>query len=184
MNSARRRVRRETNKFVRRCVLDSAQFLDLVWKRSNRRVLLDAPEEPGTYIFRLANSKTIGRLRGESDILYVGCTTKGNRTVRTRLKDHFLARTTERNTAHYLRRVQREVGEIEISWGTLRTHREARDSERILLARYGDDHIEFPPLNRQESGKMYRQARELVESLPAWKSGMNFSDLLMRLQSV
>jgi hypothetical protein len=162
--------------------MDSTNFPDFDWVQWNRRILQDAPKKPGIYVFRLSGKQPVQRVKGQSDIVYVGCTTRGKGTIRRRLREHLTEKKIERNTAHYLQRVQKEVGKLEVSWKVLGTHRDAMDVERILLAEYEEDHIEFPPLNRQESGKTYRQAKELVESLPAWKRGMKFSDLLTRLQ--
>lgn len=124
-----------------------------------------APNRPGVYVFRMV--QRIQRLKGMSDIVYIGSTTRGRRTLYDRLKDHLVVREPERNTAYYLERVRREVGALEISWKSFQTHREAMHTERTMLDRYVVDHIDFPPLNRQESGRKIRIAEQLFQQLSA-----------------
>jgi hypothetical protein len=105
------------------------------------------------------------RLKGNSDLLYIGATTKGKRTIRDRLKDHLSAKKIDRNVGHRLARAQEEVSPLEVSWKAFGSHEDAKNEERALLGRYEKEHIEFPPLNRQESGKRIRQALELLDQL-------------------
>ena len=70
-------------------------------------------------------------------------------TIQARLKYHL----PERNKGRYLKRVEREKGPLEVSWKALSSHDEAKGLERELLAKYDADHLESPPLNRQDSGK-------------------------------
>src|SRR5260370_32446501 len=142
--------------------MDSTELADLVeWKRWDPGAFQGAPRKPGIYVFRL--NQAINRLKGKSDIVYIGSTVKGRRTIQDRLKDHLGVRKVERNTAYYLERVQREVNTLEVSWKALETHDEAMDEERVLLVKYMADHIEFPPLNRQESVRKIRMVEELIK---------------------
>ncbi len=55
---------------------------------------------------------------------------------------------------------------MEIAWKSFSDHREASRWEVDLLERYAEDHIEFPPLNRQQAGELILQARRLLQKLP------------------
>ncbi len=142
--------------------MDSTDLIDLAnWTKWSARILRDAPRKPGVYVFRLAEGHPRQRLKAESDIIYIGCATK----IQDRLKSHLNVGTVERNTAFYLQRVQHEVGPLQVSWRTFETQDAAKNLERSLLAKYAEDHIEFPPLNHQESGKKMRIVEELLQSL-------------------
>lgn len=109
-----------------------------------------APDRPGVYMFRLASGKVIGRLKGESDIVYIGTTTRGKGTVRKRLNSHRNAAYEER---HAFYRIVLEIGPLQVAWIEAPNHKEALLRESDLLARYAKDHIEFPPVNRSQSFK-------------------------------
>jgi hypothetical protein len=145
------------------------------WKRWSRDIVWDAPLGPAIYVFRLAEGKTIQRLKGDSDILYIGCSTK----LRNRLKGHLKVITVERNTAYRLQRVVTEIGHPEVSWESYDNADRAKDAERLLLTKYEADHIEFPPLNRTEPGKRRRMIEEWLK-LPPGK----MQDLLGALEKI
>jgi len=86
--------------------------------------------------------------------------------TRNRFKDHLRVMEVERNVAYRLRRVEREAGRLEVSWECNGTPEKAKDAERRLLAKYDEDHLEFPPLNRLESRKMCRMVEELLKLAP------------------
>jgi hypothetical protein len=134
------------------------------WKKWNQDIVWDAPLGPGIYVFRLANGKTIQRLKGDSDILYIGSSTK----LRNRFKGHLKVVSVERNTAYRLQRVEREIGHLGVSWESHDNADKAKDVERLLLTEYEADHIEFPPLNRIEPGKRWRVIEERL-NLPSGK---------------
>jgi len=138
----------------------STELTDLVeWRQWKPQVVQSAPRKSGIYLFRMA--QPFPRLKGMSDIVYIGCTTS-QRTISDRLKDHLSVREIERNTAYYLERVQCEVNAIEVSWKTFEKPTGAKDAERNLLEKYVADHIELPPLNRQASGQQVRIVSELI----------------------
>jgi hypothetical protein len=144
--------------------MDSSNLIDFAgWRKWCRAAAEEAPQKPGAYIFRLAAGESFGRLKGKSDLVYIGSTTK--RTIRDRLRDHLSAKKIERNVGYRLARVRKEVGPLEVSWRAFDTHGGAKHEERALLGSYERDHIEFPPLNRQEPGKGFRQVLELSEQL-------------------
>jgi len=124
-----------------------------------------APTKPGVYVFRLPQTKALSRLKGESDIIYIGATKKGSRTLRDRLRDHLRSRDDKKDLGCRLERVIKEVGPLQISWRQCETHTDAIELERKLLAEYTDGHIEFPPLNRQETGKKKSDALRMFNAL-------------------
>jgi hypothetical protein len=145
------------------------------WKSWQHSLAWEAPLTPGIYVFRLAEGKMIQRLKGESDVLYVGCSAK----LRNRLKAHLNVTNVEHNIAYRLQRVEQEIGRLEVSWESYGSAEKARDAERLLLAKYEADHIEFPPLNRSESGKRWRMVEEWLK-LPAGK----MQDLMGALEKI
>ena len=156
--------------------MDSSELNNLgQWKTWNGNIVREAPLAPGIYVFRLAEGKTIQRLKGASDILYIGCSTR----LRNRFKRHLKAMDVERNIAYRLQRVEQQVGRLEVSWESYDSADKAKDAERLLLGKYEVDHIEFPPLNRSESGKRLRMVEELLK-LPPGK----MQDLMGALEKI
>jgi hypothetical protein len=148
------------------------------WNEWGSRVAIQVPAKPGVYIFRLAPSQRIRRLKGFSDLVYMGATKKGKRTLRDRLEDHLRPRVDMRDLGYQLERVIKEVGPLQVAWKPLDEHFDARWLERRLLTQYQDDHLEFPPLNRQETGKRVNAAERLLAGsdrvglLTEWKKLM------------
>jgi len=125
-----------------------------------------APASPGIYVLRM--SMDLPRLKERSDILYIGSTRSGRATVRTRLQQHLRPRDDQRDIGCRIARVIAEVPgcTIEFAFRAFSSHAEARFMEAELLKQYETDHIEFPPLNRQESGKLFLAAIKYVFSHP------------------
>jgi len=57
------------------------------WCPFSEESVKSAPKQYGIYIFRMAQSKCFKRLKGESDILYIG-SAEGNRGLRGRLQQY------------------------------------------------------------------------------------------------
>ena len=115
-----------------------------------------APTSPGVYVFQLGEGKTIHRLRGESAIIYVGSTARGSGGLKQRLRSH--------NKSSLLNLIKAEIGEIEVSWKIVPTHKRALFDEAEILWKYLQDHLELPPMNRQRSSlKNYKQLRNTLE---------------------
>lgn len=156
--------------------MNSAELKNLtVWKRWNENVAGDAPPAPGIYVFRLADGKTIQRLKGNSDILYIGSSKK----LRERFKGHLKVIDVERNIAYRLQRVRQEIGGLQVAWELYDRVDKATVAERLFLTKYEKDHIEFPPLNRSEPGKRSRMIEEWLK-LPLGK----MPDLLATLEKI
>jgi hypothetical protein len=128
-----------------------------------------APRTPGVYVFRTAGGQAFPRLRGKSDIVYIGVAGKGKSTIRQRLKKHLTVRRDRQDAAHRLNRVVKEVRSLEVGWVSFAHEDEARAAESELFDIYARDHIELPPLDRQESGIKVRARSRLTGLLPADK---------------
>ncbi|HVS87975.1 MAG TPA: hypothetical protein VHF01_07110 [Candidatus Acidoferrum sp.] len=111
-------------------------------------------------MFRLVGN-SFGRFKGESDLLYIGCTESAGGTISRRLSDHLPSRADGQNIAQRLLDAQK-VGELEVAWKILTTHEEAVDEEARLLRNYYREHIELPPLNRSEPARRARVAIKAV----------------------
>ena len=105
------------------------------------------PHKPGTYVLRL--NRHFERLKGKSDILYIGCTRRGG-SLSKRILQCFLkgkgGRTTKRMHRNLMERGY--LDRVEASWVTTPSGEKARELENQLLEGYEEDHEELPPWNR------------------------------------
>lgn len=104
-------------------------------------------DEPAVYA--LVHQRAIGRLRGESQVLYIGRTGKlGGNSESCRLR---IYRYPNGEHARNLRRrteILIDAGiEVSFHWEHLESDDLARAREADLLARYMDQHWELPPFN-------------------------------------
>jgi len=114
------------------------------WRPFNVATVKGAPRDKGTYVIRLAHGKKFGRLRGSSDILYVGSTeSKGG--LRSRLRQ-YLHPGQKKWTAIRVNQALSNYG-AEVAWCK---NTQPRHLEHNLLRQYAADHDEFPPLNRAD----------------------------------
>jgi hypothetical protein len=134
------------------------------WRHWDETAIRDAPKQPGVYVFRLDHD--VQRVLGASDILYIGTTGKGKRTIKAKLTEHIRVRETIINTGSQLQRIKSEVGTVEVAWVLLADEHGASVFESELFSKYIADHIELPPLNRQESGIRVRNVFRLILKLP------------------
>lgn len=130
------------------------------WQQWSSDAVRKAPRLPGVYAFRLVGNG-FGRFRGESDLVYIGCTESADGTISRRLSDHLPARADVLDVARRLRDAQK-VGELEVAWKTLTSPEEAIKEEARLLRNYIWDHLELPPANRSEPASDTRVAIEAV----------------------
>ena len=130
------------------------------WCKWDSKIFRDASNLPGVYAFRLT-ANSFGRLKGKSDLVYIGCTESSQGTVSSRLRDHLSTRAEGSNVAQRLCDT-REVGELEVAWKILASSKEAIDEEARLLRAYYRDHIEPPPVNRAEPSRPIRRAIQAV----------------------
>ncbi len=92
-------------------IMQKKEFSD--WVILNPTNVKEAPFKTGVYIFRKKNGQCFGRLQGESDILYVGCT-ESKKGLRQRLNYYLKPGPTQWTN----RRINQLLGKygIEVSW--------------------------------------------------------------------
>lgn len=111
----------------------------------NRHLLLRlAGNSLGAYVIRHKGGQ-FGRLRGNSDILYIGKST-GQNGMRARINSYFNPGPTQWTNQRIHSFLQREVP-MEISFVITENPRQL---ESQLLQQYVKDHDELPPFNRSE----------------------------------
>jgi hypothetical protein len=137
--------------------LDLSQFS--CWRRWDHGAVGESPDLPGVYAFRLVGN-AFGRLKGESDLVYIGSA----ESIKRRLGDHLPARAEAMDCAARLRDVGR-VGELEVAWRAIVSAEGAVDEEARLLRRYYWDYVELPPVNRAEPVGEVRKAIEHLSEL-------------------
>lgn len=124
------------------------------WEQWPRSALAKAPETPGVYIFRL--STCFGRMQGVSDITYIGL---AKRNLRKRLELH------QRTAIGLFARFHGEVGTLQVAWKSCREQSETTVMECRFLLRHRRDHMELPPLNRQQPFKVLEQYFKAMSQL-------------------
>ncbi len=124
------------------------------WLSFEKDIVSKASRENGVYILRLATGKLFGRLRGASDILYVGSSTcQGG--LRQRLLHYFHPGPTQWTNLRinsYLNRYK-----MEIAW--LLTNNPL-NLEHKLLTQYEEDHDEQPPFNHADTRRFQENRTE------------------------
>lgn len=116
----------------------------------NKKLVLSLPRKKGVYIIRKSNG-TIPRIKGESDIIYIGQGTIQSR-IQALLRSHLPLNFRDYSNKHTAReafeRILSELNfETELSFVLTKDSEEAKDLESSLLRRFCEKHIEPPPLN-------------------------------------
>ena len=126
------------------------------WHPFNKETVKSAPGQHGIYIFRMAQSKRFGRLKGESDILYIG-SAKGGRGLRGRLQQYFSPG--HRQLTNIRIHAMAKKYDMEIAWYP---YAEASNLELQLLRQYFEDHDELPPLNHAGRNLLEKASTETL----------------------
>ena len=108
----------------------------------SKGMLSGIPKQSGVY--RILTREPFGRLRGQSDIIYIGCSSKGIQGLWLEIgnllnphRQHF-----------YTLEPMRKPG-LQLDYEYAATPaKEAEDIEYHLLDRYEQEHLELPPANR------------------------------------
>jgi hypothetical protein len=137
------------------------RFLRIV-EIMGREICSECSIGPGVYIFRMAGGKLAPRLKGKSDIVYIGAVVANYGSLRKRLAQHLPRRQDPTGIAARILRVEHEVGPLEIAWVTCPDNHRSQAFESELLDKYCVDHIEL----RIESGQQIRGRMRLVLQLP------------------
>ena len=152
------------------------------WEKWSQRTPSNAPRAKGIYVFRLADGRPFGRLRGQSDVIYVGATREGKQTVQGRLKQHATPRGDEKDTGILLARAVQAGYALEISWKTCESDFLAQLEEGMLLDQYERDHLELPPLNGSRPLKGLSRASNTLKSMPQEQRASILSSIRARRQ--
>jgi hypothetical protein len=102
-----------------------------------------APSSIGVYVLRLMAGSKISRVRGASEIVYVG-----SGKIRNRLRAHYNPNWESFKDAGWLISLVANGAPLKINWREL-PDEEARLVEGEILQDYLIDHLELPPANRQ-----------------------------------
>ena len=132
--------------------MDSRQFQKEFseWYPFNEQGVINAPRQRGAYVIRKAGGQRFGRLRGESDILYIGkAETKGG--LKQRLQQHMRPGPTQ-YTNQRIKKLARKY-EMEVAWHACE---KPRNVEHHLLSKYVSKHDELPPLNHARPKLLYQ----------------------------
>lgn len=141
--------------------MDSNQLVNFsfnIWYPFTKISINDAPRKIGTYVIRMRNGKPFWRLRGSSDIIYIG-KTEGKKGIYERLLAYFRKPGRTNFTNQRIIKMAKKY-EFEISW--VQTDK-PQDLEMRLLRIYEEDHDELPPLNRS-SRNFLRDSQDLGAS--------------------
>lgn len=93
-------------------------------------------------VYVWATERPIPRLRGESNIIYIG---KTDQSLSQRHSQYATSEGTGDNWARY-DHIIRKFGAIRVFYSV---QPNPTDAERMLLRKYFDDHLDIPPLNRR-----------------------------------
>lgn len=126
--------------------MDSSELRHILVKLSewfpfSEDYIKNAPQQHGIYIIRMANGQRFGRLNGESDILYIGCT-RCRGGLRQRLFQYFHPGSTQW-TNRRINEIMKKYP-IEVAWHPCQN---PQNLEHSLLKKYLEDHDELPPFN-------------------------------------
>ena len=124
------------------------------WHLFDKQTMENAPQQVGVYVIRKAGGECFGRLRGESDIFYIGSTTSEG-GLRQRLQHYFhpgRAQWTNRRINEYAKKYH-----MEVSWCPCD---EPRNLEDDLLRQYLMEHDELPPFNHSDIRTLYKSVKD------------------------
>jgi len=141
--------------------MDSTELKDIrkdfsEWILLNEKCVKKTPKQPGAYVIRKGGGQRFGRLRGKSDILYIGSTeAKGG--LRQRLRQYLHPGPTQWTN----RRINKLLikYKMEVAWCTCN---EPGNLEHQLLRRYLKEHDELPPLNHATKRLLKKVFKETV----------------------
>jgi excinuclease UvrABC nuclease subunit len=126
------------------------KYSDLsIWESLTENNIRKLPFSSAVYFFRTENGEQFGRLKGSSDLLYIGCasTRKGiNQRMRQYLKPGKSQWTNQR--------INSMIDKYKIEFSYIVTEN-PQALELSFLRAYIKDHDELPPLNRS-SGRIWK----------------------------
>jgi hypothetical protein len=108
----------------------------------NKSTLSGIPKQSGVY--RIVSREPFGRLRGQSNIIYIGCSCKGTEGLWLEIGNLL---NPQRQHFYTLEAVRKPGLQLEYEYVTTPAE-QAKDIEYHLLDRYESEHFELPPANR------------------------------------
>ena len=126
------------------------------WQPFSQQSIQKAPRQSGVYIIRMGDGQCFGRLKGASDILYIG-SSKAKGGLRQRLMHYFHPGPTQFTNIRineFMKRYQTEIAWLMAD--------EPVSLEHDLLRQYLKDHDEFPPLNLADIRRLYKSVRDKI----------------------
>ncbi|MCL4480677.1 MAG: GIY-YIG nuclease family protein [Candidatus Thermoplasmatota archaeon] len=143
--------------------MDSASLSDFGSPSDFTSAQSQAPILPGSYLLRMKGAVAFPRIKGKTDILYIGSTAN--------LKKRFYSYNHPDKSQYTNQKVNNFVisyqHDAEFMWISIPDPERARVTENELLRKYQEDHHELPPLNGAS-------VRSLKLTLPPEK--LNFKD--------
>ena len=128
------------------------------WFPFTEEVLSQIPRSTGVYVLRTPNAKPFGRLRGYSDILYIG---SSEASLKRRLRFYFHPGPTQRTSIRINRMLK--TYEAEVSWIQ---NEEPKTLETKLINTYFEEHDELPPFNAQSGASDHeKRVKEAVKPI-------------------
>jgi len=106
--------------------------------------LSEIPKKPGVY--RIIAKEPFGRLRGQSSVVYLGCSSKGGQGLWLEIGNLL---NPQRQHFYTLDRIRESEVQLEYEYVTTLPD-EAIDIEYHLLDAYEKKHLELPPANRSK----------------------------------
>jgi len=126
------------------------------WHPFNKETVKSAPGQHGIYIFRMARGECFSRLKGETDILYIG-SGEGKQGLKGRLQQYLRPGRTQWTNKRIHAMAKKYA--MEIAWCLWE---EAGNLELQLLRQYFDDHDELPPLNHASKRQLEKALAETL----------------------
>jgi len=126
------------------------------WFSFDEQILKQTPDQRGAYVFRSVGGRSFGRLKGKSDILYIGSTTS-KRGLRQRFYNYLHpgpTQWTNQRIHDLLKRYQ-----MEVAWFVCK---KPVNIENSLLTQYEREHDELPPLNHANVRSLHESPAEVA----------------------
>ncbi|MBW9222793.1 hypothetical protein KKP97_07095 [Methanothermococcus sp. SCGC AD-155-C09] len=124
-------------------------WINLFELKINKKILSEKNPENKPVVYVLKLDEKFGRLFGKSDILYIGYT----KNLEDKIYNEYIlgekinekTKTAKRIHTYLIR--SGYLGKVEVSWIEIEDYESLK---KKLLEKYGKDHHELPPWNRQE----------------------------------
>ena len=152
--------------------LDSTQLSEVYttfsgWYPFNEKVVQNVPKQKGIYVLRKARGRPFGRLRGQSDLMYIG-STEAQGGLKQRMRQYWHPGPTQW-TNKRIKGISKKH-EMEVAWCLCD---EPGNLEHELLHKYLKGHDELPPLNHATKRllrKLLKEGLHIIDRRTSTKS--------------